>query len=269
MQGFFRRRVIYRDVAALVCGSGGTCSVSGKGRIHCKLCRYTRCVEAGMRPGAIKQEARTSTNLSFEEAVLRCHKETLQAVPAVYLGRQHTENIAACVAEAWPATADLGPPSSPAPGPASAAAFVRSLPGWAELSSADQQWSLATGQLQVMLARLLARWRPEVGAFLFPCGQFVYPRQLVAALPEVTVSHLTSLAHSVAARGLTQQEVALLCCLLAASPLSSSRLYQRALAAVSSCSGGLHLLDLALQVAELAWTASPDQWTSIKLEAEQ
>ena len=265
MQGFFRRRVIYRDVAALVCGSGGTCSVSGKGRIHCKLCRYTRCVEAGMRPGAIKQEARTSTNLSFEEAVLRCHKETLQAVPAVYLGRQHTENIAACVAEAWPATADLGPPSSPAPGPASAAAFVRSLPGWAELSSADQQWSLATGQLQVMLARLLARWRPEVGAFLFPCGQFVYPAQLAGSLSELSVSSLTSLAHSLASRGLTQQEMALVSALLATNPLTCSQLYRNTISSISEKSSGVQLTDLALQISELAWSSSPDCWTNINI----
>ena len=39
-KGFFRRRVVFRDVPALVCGSGGQCSVSGKTtRIHCKLCR--------------------------------------------------------------------------------------------------------------------------------------------------------------------------------------------------------------------------------------
>ena len=244
--------------------------MAGKGRIHCKLCRYNRCINIGMKPSAIKQEIKVApSNMTFEELVLRCHKESMTPIPAIYLARHHTENINSFVAGEWPQSADLGSLASPGPGCGDSLRFVRSLPGWGEMSGQDQQWSLSTGAVQVMLARLLSRYRPEVGAFLFPCGQFVYPRQLVAALPEVTVSHLTSLAHSVAARGLTQQEVALLCCLLAASPLSSSRLYQRALAAVSSCSGGLHLLDLALQVAELAWTASPDQWTNIKLEAEQ
>ena len=244
--------------------------MAGKGRIHCKLCRYNRCINIGMKPSAIKQEIKVApSNMTFEELVLRCHKESMTPIPAIYLARHHTENINSFVAGEWPQSADLGSLASPGPGCGDSLRFVRSLPGWGEMSGQDQQWSLSTGAVQVMLARLLSRYRPEVGAFLFPCGQFVYPQQLVAALPEVTVSHLTSLAHSVAARGLTQQEVALLCCLLAASPLSSSRLYQRALAAVSSCSGGLHLLDLALQVAELAWTASPDQWTNIKLEAEQ
>ena len=69
LQGFFRRRVVYRDVAALVCGSGGQCSTRGKGRIHCKLCRYNRCLGAGMNPAAIKQEAQPASHLSHAEQV--------------------------------------------------------------------------------------------------------------------------------------------------------------------------------------------------------
>merc|ERR1719509_459543 len=33
-KGFFRRRVVYRDIGGLVCGTGGSCSVAGRGRIH-------------------------------------------------------------------------------------------------------------------------------------------------------------------------------------------------------------------------------------------
>ena len=229
--------------------------------------RYNRCVQIGMKPGAIKHEVKLSSNLTFEEQVLRCHKETLTPLPAIYLARQHTENIEQWVAGAWPVTADLGPLSSPAPGPADSARFVRSLPGWAELTSQDRQWAASTGTVQVMLVRLLARYRPEVGAFLFPCGQFVYPGQLRASLPEVTVAHLTSLAHSLASRGLTQQELSLVSSLLASNPLSASSLYKSTLAAISETSSGLHLTDLALQVSELAWTASPEQWTNISISA--
>ena len=70
-------------------------------------------------------------------------------VPAVYLARQHTENIGQCVASEWPVSADLGPVHSAAPGPSDVARYVRSLPGWSEMSSQDQQWSLTTGTVQV------------------------------------------------------------------------------------------------------------------------
>merc|ERR1740129_1662302 len=58
-----------------------------------------------------------------------------------------------------------------------------------------------------MVARLLTRYRPEVGAFLFPCGQFVFPAQLASCLPERAVAGLSSLALCVASRGLTSREL--------------------------------------------------------------
>ena len=218
-----------------------------------------------MKPGAIKQEVKHSSKLTFEEQVLRCHKETLTPLPAIYLARQYTESIEEHVAEAWPVTADLGPLGSPAPGPRDSARFVRGLPGWEELPSQEQQWAATTGTVQVMLLRLLARYRPEVGAFLFPCGKFVYPAQLRSSLPEVTVAHLASLALSLASRGLTQQELSLVSCLLASNPLTASSLYTQTCTAVAKTSSCLQLTDLALQVSELAWTASPEQWTNISI----
>ena len=116
-----------------------------------------------------------------------------------------------------------------------------------------------------MVARLLSRYRPEVGAFLFPSGEAVSPSQLHSSLPEVTISHLTSLAHSLASRGLTQQEMPLVCALLSVNPLNASPLYTRTMTAVSDCTSGLHLTDLALQISELSWSASSDQWTNIVL----
>ena len=218
-----------------------------------------------MNPGAIKHEVKLSSNLTFEEQVLRCHKETLTPLPAIYLARQHTENIEQWVAGAWPVTADLGPLTSPAPGPADSARFVRSLPGWAELTSQDRQWAASTGTVQVMLVRLLARYRPEVGAFLFPCGQFVYPAQLAGSLSELSVSSLTNLAHSLASRGLTQQEMALVSALLATNPLTCSQLYRNTISSISEKSSGVQLTDLALQISELAWSSSPDCWTNINI----
>lgn len=254
---------MYRDVSALVCGSGGQCDVTGKGRIHCKLCRYNRCVQIGMKPSSIKQEVKLPSNLSVEEQLLRCHKETMTPIPAVFLARQHTENM--MLASEWPLSADLGPLTSSAPGASDTVRFVRSLPGWSELTQQDKQWSMTTGTVQVMIARLLARYRPEVGAYLFPCGQFVSPSQLTASLPEQTVGQMTSLAHNLASRGLTQQEMSLVCALLAVNPLNLSPLYKSVLTSVSECTSGVHLTDLALQVAELAWSAPPETWTNIVL----
>ena len=149
LQGFFRRRVVYRDVSAMVCGSGGQCNVSGKGRIHCKLCRYNRCVMIGMKPGSIKQEVKVNTNMSWEEQVLRCHKETMVSVPAVFLARQHTENMV--LAQQWPVSADLGPVSGAVTrgGAGDSVRFIQSLPGWSDLTQQDKQWSLTTGAVQV------------------------------------------------------------------------------------------------------------------------
>ena len=252
-------------MAALVCGTGGQCNVAGKGRIHCKLCRYNSCINIGMKPSAIKQEIKLSSHLTFEEQVLRCYKETITPIPAVYLARHHTDNINRFVAGEWPQSADLGSLTSPGPGCADSLRFVQSLPGWAEMTGPDQQWSLNTGAVQVMLARLLSRYRPEVGAFLFPCGQFLYPSQLVGSLSEVSVTSLTSLAHSLASRGLTQQEMALVSALLATTPLTCSQLYRNTLNSISAKTSGVQLTDLALQISELAWTSSPDRWTNINI----
>ena len=108
--------------------------------------------------------------------VLRCHKETMASIPAVFLARQHTEHMV--LASEWPLSADLGPLTSSAPGASDTVRFVRSLPGWGELTQQDKQWSMTTGTVQVMVTRLLSRYRPEVGAYLFPCGQFVSPSQV-------------------------------------------------------------------------------------------
>merc|ERR1719319_1312392 len=204
-----------------------------------------------MKPSSIKQEVKLPSNLSFPEQVARGYKETMAPVPAVYLARQHTEHMV--LAQEWPGSADLGPLSSGqlCPGAGDTGRFVRSLPGWSELTQQDKQWSMTTGTVQVMIARLLTRYRPEVGSFLFPSGEFVSPAQLSPSLPEVTISGLTGLAHSLASRGLTQQEMSLVCALLAVNPLNASPLYCRTVSAVGDCSSGLHLTDLALQVAEL------------------
>ena len=257
--------MVYRDVPALVCGTGGQCNVEGKGRIHCKLCRYNTCIRIGMKPGAIKQEIKLPSHLTFEEQVLRCHKESMTPIPAVYLARQHTENVSKFLAGEWPQSADLGSLTNPGPGCSDSLRFVRSLPGWREMSGQDQQWSLSTGAVQVMLFRLLSRYRPEVGGFLFPCGQFVFPHQLSRTLSELTVTSLTGLAHTTASRGLTQQEMALVSALLATNPLTSSQLYRNTLNSISEKGSSLQLTDLAMQISELAWTSSPESWTNISL----
>ena len=165
----------------------------------------------------------------------------------------------------WPPSADLGSPGSPAPGPQEALRFVQSLPGFLQLPAQEQQYALSTGTLQVMMARLLSRFRPEVGAFLFPCGLFVYPSQLLSSLPEMAVTSLTYLALNFASRGLTNQELALLSALLICNPLANSDLYRNTMSSISEKSSAVHLSSLAMQISELCWTASPDQWTNIVL----
>ena len=44
-----------------------------------------------------------------------CHKETLVPVPALFLGRAHTERRQMATATEWPKTADLGPPGFQGP----------------------------------------------------------------------------------------------------------------------------------------------------------
>ena len=183
----------------------------------------------------------------------------------MYLARQHTENISENIASEWPVSADMGHVTSGAPGPRDTSRFIKSLPGFAELNGSDQQWSLSTGAVQVMLVRLLARYRPEVGAFLFPCGQFVYPTQLLTSLSELTVSYMTNLAYNLASRGLTQQEMSLICAMVAVNPLTGSQLYKNTMTAVAESSSSIHLTDLGLQISELAWSATPEQWTSINI----
>ena len=118
-----------------------------------------------------------------------------------------------------------------------------------------------------MLARLLSRFRPEVGAFLFPCGLFVYPSQLLSSLPELTVASLTTLALNFASRGLTNQELSLLSALLVCNPLTPSELYKSTLNSISDKSSSVHLSALAMQISELSWSASAEQWTNITLHA--
>ena len=183
----------------------------------------------------------------------------------MFLARQHTETQHQTIAAQWPPSADLGHLGTPAPGPQDTLRFVQSLPGFAQLAPQDQQYGLNTGILQVMLARLLSRFRPEVGAFLFPCGLFVYPSQLLGSLPELTVASLTNLALNFASRGLTNQELSLLSALLVCNPLTPSELYKSTLCSISDKSSAVHLSMLAMQISELCWTASAEQWTNINL----
>ena len=54
--------------------------------------------------------------------VVMCHKETLVPVPALFLGRAHTERRQTAIASEWPTSADLGPKGFQ--GPDNAARFM-------------------------------------------------------------------------------------------------------------------------------------------------
>ena len=223
----------------------------------------SQCTDIGMRPENVKHEVKASSNLTFGKQVLRIFEETLAPLPKIYRARQHLENPSYFVARAWPVTADLGPLNSPDPGPSNSVRFVKSLPGWEDLSGHDLHLASHIGTLQVMLVRLLSRWRPEVRAFLFPCGQFVYPGQMRGSLPEKAVHYLPILAHQFTS--LTQQELSLISALVATNPLSPCGLYKATQAAISETRSGLHLLALSMQVSELFLMACTDHWQNVSI----
>ena len=260
MQGFFRRRVVYRDIGSLVCGRGGCCPLTGRERIHCKSCRWQRCLAVGMRPQLIRSEPRSlRDSLPFTDFILALHKESTPAVPAIFLGRQHAQNLGHYLATRWPPTADLSHG-----GAAHVLRFISGLPGFGRHSPDQQRFAHTVGLSQVMLARLLARFRPEVRAFLFPCGQFVLPAQM--DLPEVVLAALVHLAADMACRGLTSLDLALMSCLLCCDPCDPGELYEKGLESLVSTSSSASLLALVLSVEEL-FRLSPASWGAIRLKA--
>ena len=92
-----------------------------------------------MAPGAVRQEPRQGRdqlgwleqvrltlcqafNNKQPSQVVMCHKETLVPVPALFLGRAHTERRQTAIASEWPTSADLGPKGFQ--GPDNAARFM-------------------------------------------------------------------------------------------------------------------------------------------------
>jgi hypothetical protein len=226
-----------------------------------QLCRWQRCLAAGMRPDLIRTaEPRTPReNLPFTDFLLALHKESTPAVPALFLGRQHAQNLGHYLAIRWPPTADLGPGGAP-----HALRFISGLPGFGRLTAEQQRYAHTVGLSQVMLARLLARFRPEVAAFLFPCGQFVLPAQM--DLPTSVVAALVTLAGEMACRGLTSLDLSLLCCLLACSPREAGELYERSLASLVTTSSSASLLGLVMAVEDLHRLLAPASWAAIALK---
>ena len=99
----------------------------------------TQTRQAGMAPGAVRQEPRQgrdqlgwleqvmltlcpTLNNRQPSQVVMCHKETLVPVPALFLGRAHTERRQTAIASEWPTSADLGPKGFQ--GPDNAARFM-------------------------------------------------------------------------------------------------------------------------------------------------
>ena len=64
----------------------------------------------------------TLNNKQQPPQVVMCHKETLVPVPALFLGRAHTERRQTAIASEWPTSADLGPKGFQ--GPDNAARFI-------------------------------------------------------------------------------------------------------------------------------------------------
>jgi len=264
LQGFFRRRVVFRDVTNMMCGRGGRCPLAGRERIHCKLCRWLRCLTIGMRPELIRtvpRALRDSNGVPFTDFLLALHKETTPPVPAIFLGRQHAQNLGHYLAARWPPTADLGHA-----GAAHAARFISGLPGFGRQTASQQLYATTVGLGQVMLLRLMSRFRPELSAFLFPCGQFVLPAQL--DLPAAAAAGLVRLAADMACRGLTPLDLALMGCLVSCDPREPGELYEKAMASLVSTSSSTSLLSMVLGVEELFRLLETPlaSWANIRLK---
>jgi hypothetical protein len=208
-----------------------------------------------MRPELIRSEPRSlRDSLPFTDFILALHKESTPAVPAIFLGRQHAQNLGHYLAARWPPTADLGHA-----GESHVLRFISGLPSFSRLSVDQQIFARTVGLTQVMLLRLLARFRPEVRAFLFPCGQFVLPAQL--DLPEAVLTGLVQLAADMACRGLTSLDLALMSCLLCCDPRQPGELYEKGLESLVMTSSSASLLALVLCVEEL-FRLAPATWSA-------
>ena len=254
--------MVFRDAIHLMCGRGGNCPLNGRQRIQCKLCRWYRCLAVGMRPELIRSEPRSQrdSSLSFTDFIIALHKETTPMVPAIFLGRMHAQNLSHYLAARWPPTADLGHA-----GTAHAMRFISGLPGFLSHTASQQNFANTVCLGQVMLVRLLARFRPELSAFLFPCGQFVLPAQL--DLPAAVVTALVRLAADMACRGLTALDLSLMSCLLCCDPSDPGELYEKCLASLVATSSSAILLSLVLSVQELFGQLDPPaSWAAIQLK---
>lgn len=212
----------------------------------------------GMNQQAVKFETKPSREkLSFSDQILALQRDTLVSVPALYLGRQHAKNVMTCVAATLPASCDLSPEAA-----ASSFQFIVNLPGFQTFSPDQQVYMSRVGVYQVMLVRFLARFRPEVNAFLFPGGEFLYPAQL--DLPSDVQVNLTLHAREMACNGLTEQELGLLCVLVSCCPLDPPPVYTLAMDALTMSSAAT-VLALLLSTQEL-FNAAPQAWQNIELK---
>ena len=215
-----------------------------------------------MNPFSVRSDSRTpgvrNTGGSFSDQILVLQKETMPAVPTVYLGRRHAANITACLAATLPASADLSQQAAN-----KSLAFIFNLPDFKTLS-ADQELHLTTlGFVRVMLVRFLSRFRPEVNAFLFPSGEFVYPGSL--DLEASLVGHLTTFAREMACNGLTELELGLLSVMAACDPMDPPAIYTAALEALTP-SSSTAVMALLLQLEELFNLLPPYSWTKLNLK---
>ena len=223
-------------------------------------CRWRRCLEIGMNVHAVRADNRLTLKATFPDQVTSLQKETMPVVPARFLGRLHTQNMPAFLAPRLPASSDLSPEAGNA-----ALLFLMSLPGFEALSSDQRAYLTEQGVLHVMLVRFLSRYRPDVNAFLFPSGEFVYPAQLGADLPEGVVGALTACARQMACTGLTELELGLLSILVACEPLDPPPVYHRAWHTLT-LSASTAMLVLVLSVQELLQSAPPSVWTALSLK---
>ena len=216
-----------------------------------------------MNPFSVRSDSRTpgvrNTNGSFSDQILVLQKETMPAVPTIYLGRRHAANINSCLATALPASADLSQQAAN-----KSLAFIFNLPDFQNVS-AEQELHLTTmGFVRVMLVRFLSRFRPEVNAFLFPSGEFVYPAAL--DLDASLVGQLTQFAREMACNGLTELELGLLSVLAACDPLDPPAIYSTAMESLTP-SSSTAVMSLLLQVEELFNLIPPYSWTKLALRS--
>ena len=215
-----------------------------------------------MNPSSVKADGKLNLdNLSLEDQILALQRDTMLPVPALYLGRQHAQNLISCLATCLPASADIS-----SQGINESYRFITQLPGYLTMDADQKAYLSSAGTWYIGFLRFLTRYRTEVNAFLFPSGEFLMTSQL--DIPDHLISQLTLLAEEICENGLTELEIGLLSVLAACDPLNPPPIFSSVtdhLEQSFSRNAGWELMTFLINLQELFLT-SPTSWMNLNLK---